>query len=54
MCPGTSLDYAYDKKNVLYSYVWEIFDRETKGSSIIDKMNEFPNPRPYVSRSIKA
>ena len=44
LCPGTCLDYAYDKKNVLYSYAWEIFDRETPGSSIIDKMNEFPNP----------
>jgi len=38
LCPGTSLDYAYDKKGVLYSYAWEIFDEATAGSSIVDKM----------------
>ena len=27
LCPGTCLDYAYDKMKVPYVFAWEIYDR---------------------------
>lgn len=28
LCPGTCIDYAYDKVNVPYSFAWEIYRRD--------------------------
>jgi len=28
LCPGTCLDYAYDKVNVPYSFAWEIYGKD--------------------------
>lgn len=36
LCPGTCLDYAYDKLKVPYSFAWEIYDKDFDFNSLIE------------------
>lgn len=35
LCPGTCLDYAYDKLKVPYVFAWEIYERNYDFSKLI-------------------
>lgn len=42
LCPGTCLDYAFESKNVKYSFAFEIFDGDSKNENYLKILND-PN-----------
>jgi hypothetical protein len=42
LCPGTCLDYAFESKNVKYSFAFEIFDGDSKNENYLKLLND-PN-----------